>query len=49
MAIALGLFLGVGLAAGREFLDRAVYDARSLSQFELPVLAEIPHIPLQGV
>jgi polysaccharide chain length determinant protein (PEP-CTERM system associated) len=49
MAIALGLFLGIGLAAGREFLDRAVYDARSLSQFDVPVLAEIPRIPLQGV
>jgi polysaccharide chain length determinant protein (PEP-CTERM system associated) len=49
MAIALGLFLGVGLAAGRELLDRAVYDARALSQFDVPVLAEIPRIPLHGV
>ena len=49
MAVALGLFLGVALAAGRELLDRSVYDARGLSQFEVPVLAEIPRIPLQGV
>lgn len=49
MAIALGLFLGVGMAAGREFLDRSVYDSRSLAQFDVPVLAEIPRIPLQGV
>jgi protein tyrosine kinase modulator len=49
MAVALGLFLGVGLAAGRELLDRSIYDARSLSQFDVPVLAEIPRIPLQGV
>jgi succinoglycan biosynthesis transport protein ExoP len=49
MAVALGLFLGVGLAAGRELLDRSVHDARSLAQFDVPVLAEIPRIPLQGV
>lgn len=49
MAAALGLFLGGGLAAGREFLDRSVYDARALSQFNVPVLAEIPQIPQQGV
>jgi capsular polysaccharide biosynthesis protein len=45
MAIALGLFAGVGLTFGREYLDRSVYDARSLSAFEVPILAEIPHIP----
>lgn len=49
MAIALGLFLGVGLAAGRELLDRSVYDSRALAQFEVPVLAEIPRIPQHGV
>lgn len=49
MAIALGLFLGIGLAAGRELLDRSVYDARALAQFDVPVLAEIPRIPLHGV
>jgi polysaccharide chain length determinant protein (PEP-CTERM system associated) len=49
MAIALGLFLGVGLAAGRELLDRSVYDARALAQYDVPVLAEIPRIPLHGV
>ena len=30
---------------GREFIDRSVYDARALqSEFELPVLGEIPTI-----
>ena len=33
------------LAFGREYLDRSVYDVRALqSEFELPVLAEIPRI-----
>lgn len=45
MSIALGLFAGVGLVFGREYLDRSVHDARSLSEFEVPILAEIPHIP----
>jgi polysaccharide chain length determinant protein (PEP-CTERM system associated) len=45
MALALGLALGVGLVIGREFLDRSVHDARALqSEFELPVLGEIPRI-----
>ena len=42
-----GLFLGAGLAVGREYLDRSVHDARALQQeFELPVLGEIPRIVL---
>ena len=45
MSLALGLFLGIGLAMGREYLDRSVHDARALqSEFEVPVLAEIPRI-----
>lgn len=45
VSVALGLFLGVGLVAGREYMDRSVHDARALqSEFEVPVLAEIPHI-----
>jgi succinoglycan biosynthesis transport protein ExoP len=45
MATALGLVLGVVMAAGREFLDRSVHDARALqSEFEVPVLGEIPRI-----
>ncbi len=45
MAVALGLVLGVGLAVGREFLDRSVHDARALqSEFAVPVLGEIPRI-----
>lgn len=45
MALALGLVLGAGAVAGREYLDRSVHDARALqSEFEIPVLAEIPHI-----
>lgn len=40
-----GIVVGAALAFGREYLDRSVHDARSLqSEFELPVLAEIPHI-----
>lgn len=46
MSIALGLMLGAGLVVAREFLDRSVHDARSLqSEFEIPVLGEIPRIP----
>jgi sRNA-binding protein len=44
-AIALGVIGGGVLAVAREYLDRSVYDARTLqSEFELPVLAEIPRI-----
>lgn len=45
MALTAGFVLGGALAIGREFLDRSVHDARALqSEFELPVLAEIPRI-----
>ena len=45
MAIAAGFVLGGAGAIGREYLDRAVYDARGVrDEFELPVLAEIPRI-----
>ena len=45
MAIGIGLMLGVGLAVGREFMDRSVHDVRALqSEFEVPVLGEIPRI-----
>lgn len=45
MAFAAGLMLGGVLLVGREFVDRSVHDARSLqSEFELPVLGEIPTI-----
>jgi polysaccharide chain length determinant protein (PEP-CTERM system associated) len=45
LAIVAGLVLGAGGAIGREFMDRSVYDARALqSQFEVPVLGEIPRI-----
>lgn len=41
----LGVVLGGLLALGREYMDRAVYDARTLqAEFDLPVLAEIPRI-----
>lgn len=51
LALLAGIVLGVLLAVGREYLDRSVHDARALeSEFELPVLAEIPHIAgLAGV
>lgn len=45
MALAGGLMLGALLLVGREFTDRSVHDARALqSEFELPVLGEIPTI-----
>jgi polysaccharide chain length determinant protein (PEP-CTERM system associated) len=45
LAIAIGLAGGAGAVIGREFLDRSVHDARALqSEFEVPVLGEIPHI-----
>jgi polysaccharide chain length determinant protein (PEP-CTERM system associated) len=45
VATLFGIVLGAVLALGREYLDRSVHDARSLQQeFDLPVMAEIPHI-----
>lgn len=44
MAVAMGFVLGVGGVIGREFMDRSVYDARALTEFEVPVLGEIPRI-----
>ena len=46
MTIALGLALGGGLVFAAEFLDRSVHDAKALqTEFEIPVLGEIPRIP----
>jgi polysaccharide chain length determinant protein (PEP-CTERM system associated) len=48
VALLAGVVLGGGLAFAREYLDRSVYDARALqSEFELPVLAEIPRIAIR--
>jgi uncharacterized protein involved in exopolysaccharide biosynthesis len=45
VAVALGIGLGGGLAFGREYLDRSVRDAGAFqAEFDVPVLAEIPHI-----
>ncbi len=45
IALALGLVAGAGLVLGREFMDRSVHDAQALqSEFEIPVLGEIPRI-----
>ena len=45
MATGLGLVLGAGAVIGRELLDRSVHDVRALqSEFDVPVLGEIPHI-----
>jgi polysaccharide chain length determinant protein (PEP-CTERM system associated) len=45
MALALGFILGTAAVVGREFLDRSIHDARVLqTEFDLPVLAEIPRI-----
>jgi capsular polysaccharide biosynthesis protein len=48
MSIALGFMLGAALVVGREFLDRSVHDTRALSEFEIPVLGEIPRIQKAG-
>ena len=46
LALVAGLVLGAGAALGREFMDRSVHDSRALeSEFEVPVLGEIPRIP----
>jgi uncharacterized protein involved in exopolysaccharide biosynthesis len=44
LVLLVGTCLGGGLALGREYLDRAIYDSRSLSELELPILGEIPRI-----
>jgi succinoglycan biosynthesis transport protein ExoP len=45
IALALGLALGGGAAFGRDYLDPSIRDARALQdEFDVPVLAEIPHI-----
>lgn len=44
VTILLGFVIGAALALGREYLDRAVYDARALNDLDLPVLGEIPRI-----
>lgn len=47
VALGLGFGLGVAGALGREYIDRSVYDVRGLqSQFDVPVLGEIPRIDL---
>jgi polysaccharide chain length determinant protein (PEP-CTERM system associated) len=43
-----GIVLGGLLAFAREYMDRSVHDARALqSEFDLPVLAEIPRIAVR--
>jgi len=44
LVLLVGGCLGGGLALGREYLDRAIYDTRSLAELELPILGEIPRI-----
>lgn len=44
VTVLLGICLGAGAALGREYLDRSVYDTRSLADLDLPVLGEIPRI-----
>ena len=44
VTILLGIVTGGALAMGREYLDRSIYDARALTDLELPVLGEIPRI-----
>jgi polysaccharide chain length determinant protein (PEP-CTERM system associated) len=42
--IAAGLGFGAAAVVGREFLDRSVHDAEALTEFDIPVLGEIPRI-----
>ena len=45
LSMVLGVVLGAALIVGREFMDRSIHDARALqSEFEIPVLGEIPRI-----
>jgi uncharacterized protein involved in exopolysaccharide biosynthesis len=45
LALAIGLGGGAAAVVAREFMDRSVHDVRALqSEFEVPVLGEIPHI-----
>lgn len=44
LTLLLGSVVGGALALGREYLDRAIHDARSLNDLDLPVLGEIPRI-----
>jgi polysaccharide chain length determinant protein (PEP-CTERM system associated) len=44
LVLLVGACLGGGLALGREYLDRSIYDSRSLAELELPILGEIPRI-----
>ncbi len=45
LAMLAGVIAAAALTFGREYLDRSIYDARTLqNEFELPVLAEIPRI-----
>ena len=41
-----GLFIGGGLALGREYLDASVHSSRDLAdEFDVPVLGEVGHMP----
>jgi uncharacterized protein involved in exopolysaccharide biosynthesis len=44
VTILLGIVSGCALAMGREYLDRSIYDARALTDLQLPVLGQIPRI-----
>jgi polysaccharide biosynthesis transport protein len=44
VTLLLGAVIGAGLALGREYLDRSIYDSRALNDLDLPVLGQIPHI-----
>ena len=44
MALGMGFVLGVAGVVGREFMDRSVHDTRALTEFDVPVLGEIPRI-----
>jgi polysaccharide chain length determinant protein (PEP-CTERM system associated) len=44
VTVLLGICLGGALALGREYFDRSIHDARTLSDLDVPVLGEIPRI-----
>jgi len=44
VTLLVGLCLGGALGLGLEYLDRSIYDARALTDLDLPILAEIPRL-----
>jgi succinoglycan biosynthesis transport protein ExoP len=46
IAVVVGVFVGIALALGREYMDPSVHSTRDLSEeFDLPILGEVAHVP----